>query len=111
MLKSGMVETSHVSPAFKNTLRAIGLTSGLAGGAFWTYTFYYIFKLRSGDGTGFQWIAEVPLTAIFVFSSLPAIVLSLFRGRKTAIAAALLGLVGLLAFGYIWLQLVSEFHK
>ncbi len=44
-------------------LRYIALASGIAGTLFWIYTFYWISKVPPGDGTGFQWIAEVPLTA------------------------------------------------
>ena len=88
-------------------LRTIALASGAAGTLFWIYTFYWISKLPPGDGTGFQWIAEVPLTAIFVFLTFPAVVLAI--SRRTAWLGAILGVANLIAFGVIWSQLMTEF--
>lgn len=59
-----------------------------------------------GDGSGFQWLAEVPLTMIFLFITLPALVLSFFR--KTAQPGGILGIVGLVLFGLLWAQLLQE---
>jgi|SRR3569833_2224428 len=91
--------------------RVIAFVSGMLGAAFWIYTFWYISKLPPGDdGTGFQWLAEVPLTLIVVFSSLPAIALACTPGRRRYLAAAAFGVAGLAAFAYIWAQLLSEFN-
>ncbi len=62
-------------------LRYIAFASGVTGTLFWIYTFYWISKVPPGDGTGFQWLAEVPLTAIFVFLTLPAVALAIFAAR------------------------------
>jgi hypothetical protein len=61
-----------------------------------------------GDGTGFQWIAVMPLGAIFFASTFPALLLSL-RGRGLWIALVL-GCAGLAAFAMVWSQLLSEFY-
>ena len=91
--------------------RVFACVSGMLGAAFWIYTFWYISKLPPGDdGTGFQWLAEVPLTLIVVFSSLPAIALACTPGRRRYLAAAAFGVAGLAAFAYIWAQLLSEFN-
>jgi hypothetical protein len=91
--------------------RVVALASGILGAAFWIFTFWYISKLPPGDdGTGFQWLAEVPLTLIFVFSSLPAIALACTPGRRRYLAAAAFGVAGLVAFAYVWAQLLSEFN-
>lgn len=94
---------SIYSPAF----RTIALASGAAGTLFWMYTFYWISKVPPGDGTGFQWIAEVPLTAVFIFLTFPAIVLAPFS--KTAWLGAILGILNLAAFATLWIQLSAEF--
>ncbi|WP_424632038.1 hypothetical protein [Bradyrhizobium sp. SYSU BS000235] len=86
-------------------LRTIALTSGIAGTLFWIYTFYWISKLPPGDGTGFQWIAEVPLTAVFVFLTFPALSIT----ARTGWFAAILGVLNLGAFAVLWLQLTAEF--
>ena len=88
-------------------LRYIALGSGIVGTLFWIYTFYWISKLPPGDGTGFQWIAEVPLTAVFIFLTFPAVILTLFS--RTAWLAAILGILNLAAFATLWLQLTAEF--
>ncbi|MEH2509083.1 hypothetical protein V1291_000437 [Nitrobacteraceae bacterium AZCC 1564] len=48
-------------------LRDIALASCMACTLFWIYTFYRISKLPPDDGPPFEWVAELPLTAIFVF--------------------------------------------
>jgi hypothetical protein len=91
------------SPLFRN----IALGSGIAGTLFWIYTFYWISQVPPGDGTGFQWIAEVPLTAVFIFLTFPAIALAAFS--KTAWLGAILGILNLAAFATLWFQLSAEF--
>lgn len=88
-------------------LRTITLASGILGTLFWIYAFYWISRLPQGDGTGFQWIAEVPLTAVFVFLTFPALALSITS--KTGWIAAILGILNLAAFAVLWLQLTAEF--
>ena len=90
----------------RGTWRVIGLAAGAAGTAFWIYTFYAIAQVPVGDGSGFQWLAEVPLTMLFLFVTVPAAVLSSFR--KTAQVVGILGIVGLVLFGLLWAQLLQE---
>jgi hypothetical protein len=88
-------------------LHTIAFASGVTGTLFWIYTFYWISKVPPGDGTGFQWLAEVPLTAIFVFLTFPAVALAI--SRSTAWLGAILGILNLIAFAVIWSQLMAEF--
>ena len=90
-------------------LRAIALTVAGAGTLFWLYTFYAIAQVPVGDGTGFQWVAVMPLGAIFFALTFPALLLSL-RGRRLWLALVL-GCVGLVAFALMWNQLLSEFYE
>lgn len=87
--------------------RRVALTCATAGTAFWIYTFYYISRLPAGDGTGFQWIAQVPLTGIFLFFMMPAFVLAI--PRKSTGVAAIFGVGGLVLYALLWAQLLSEF--
>lgn len=60
-----------------------------------------------GDGSGFQWLAQVPLTGIFLFGMVPAFVLAI--PRKSAWVAAIFGIGGLIAYAIVWMQLLEEF--
>lgn len=90
-------------------LRTFAASLAGTGLLFWLYTFYHIAHVPLGDGTGFQWLAVIPLGFIFLTLTLPSLVLVLI-GRLLQ-AAAILGLIGLVAFGYVWLQLLAEFPK
>lgn len=87
--------------------RRLALACATAGTAFWIYTFNYISRLPVGDGTGFQWLAEVPLTAIFLFGMVPAFVLAI--PRRATWVAALFGVSGVILYAVLWAQLLSEF--
>ncbi len=87
--------------------RRLALACATAGTVFWIYTFAYISRLPIGDGSGFQWLAQVPLTAIFLFGMVPAFVLAI--PRRTTWLAALFGIAGLIAYAIVWMQLLSEF--
>jgi hypothetical protein len=89
-------------------LRAVALAVAAAGTLFWVYTFYGIAQVPAGDGTGFQWVAVMPLGVIFFALTFPALLLSL-RGRRLWLALVL-GCVGLVAFALMWIQLLSEFY-
>jgi hypothetical protein len=89
-------------------LRAVALAIACAGTLFWLYTFYGIAQVPVGDGTGFQWIGVIPLAAIFLALTVPALLLSL-AGRLLWIAV-ILGCVGLVAFAVVWSQLLDEFY-
>jgi hypothetical protein len=88
-------------------IRAVALTASGIGTLFWLYTFYAISQVPPGDGTGMQWVAVMPLGFIFLALTLPALLLAL-RGRSLTISAVI-GVLGLLAFAYIWPQLLAEF--
>jgi hypothetical protein len=90
-------------------LRKFAAALAAAGLLFWLYTFYAIAHVPQGDGSGFQWLAAIPLGFIFLTLTLPSLVLVLI-GRWLQLAA-ILGLIGLAAFGYVWLQLLAEFPK
>jgi hypothetical protein len=89
-------------------LRIVSIAIAGAGTLFWLYTFYAISQVPEGDGTGFQWIAVMPLGAIFFALTFPALLLSL-RGRRPWLAFVL-GCAGLAAFAIVWGQLLSEFY-
>jgi hypothetical protein len=91
-----------------STWRNLGRVVGAASVAFWLYTFYGIAQAPVGDGSGFQWLAVMPLGMIFFFITVPALILSSFR--KTAQAGAILGGVGLVLFLLLWAQLLKELY-
>ncbi len=90
-------------------LRQFAAALAAAGLLFGLYTFYAIARVPQGDGSGFQWLAVIPLGGIFVVLALPSMVLVLI-GRLLQLAA-ILGILSLAAFGYVWLQLLAEFPK
>jgi hypothetical protein len=59
---------------------------------FWLYTFHAIAQAPPGDGTGFQWLAVIPLGAIFAMFFLP-VWLFVAIGRLPRLTTAL-GCVG-----------------
>ncbi len=89
------------------TLRLVTLGLCAAATAFWGYTFYAIAQLPEGDGTGFQWIAEAPLTAIFLFAVLPAAIMSFFQ--KTIPVATMFAVTAVVLYAILWMQLLEEF--
>lgn len=89
-------------------LRKIALAIAGAGTLFWLYTFYAIAQVPAGDGTGFQWIAVIPLGFVFIVCTLPALILAL-AGRLLR-AAIVLGAIGLAAFAWLWSELLGEFY-
>jgi hypothetical protein len=89
-------------------LRAAALIVAGAGTFFWLYTFYGIAQVPAGDGTGFQWIAVMPLGAIFFMLTMPALLLAL--ARRALWLSLLLGCAGLIAFTFLWMQLLKEFY-
>ena len=88
--------------------RTMALAVSGAGTLFWLYTFYAIAQVPHGDGTGFQWLAVMPLGVIYLALTLPSLILALKdHALKTALV---LGLAGLVAFALLWWQLLDEFH-
>jgi hypothetical protein len=89
-------------------LRAAALTAAVAGTLFWLYTFYGIAQVPAGDGSGFQWIAVMPLGLVFVVFTVPALVCAL--NNQFLWAALVLGCAGLVAFALLWNELLGEFY-
>ena len=73
-----------------NALRKIALAIAGAGTLFWLYTFYAIAQVPAGDGTGFQWIAVIPLGFVFIVCTLPALILALVLALLNALVKPLL---------------------
>ena len=88
--------------------REVALTVAGAGTLFWLYTFYGIAQVPAGDHTGFQWIAVIPLGLIFLVLTLPALILALID--RFLWPSLVLGFVGLVAFAYVWSELLGEFY-
>ncbi len=80
-----------------------------AGTLFWLYTFYAIDHVPMGDGTGFQWLALIPLGFVFAVFFVPAWLLIAIGWLPRFTAA--LGICGLIAFAVVWTQLLAEFPK
>ena len=98
-----------MAEAVKNGgLRTTALLISGAGTIFWLYTFYGIAQVPSGDGSGMQWIAIMPLGLVFLVLTLPALIFALF-GVLLRFAIGL-GIVGLVAFAYLWNELLKEFY-
>jgi len=93
----------------KNSLlRTVAFVVAGVGTLFWLYTFYGIAQVPVGDGSGFQWVAVMPLGLIFVVFTLPALVMA-WKGHFLWVALAVGG-AGLVAFALLWNELLSEFY-
>jgi hypothetical protein len=90
-------------------MQLTGLISGLAGLVFLGYTFNYISRLPVGDGSGFQWMAAVPLTGIFLLFCLPAMLLS--PVKKVSWLSAGLGIIAIILYALLWRELLAEFSN
>ena len=91
-----------------NRLRTSALLIAGVGTLFWLYTFYGIAQVPSGDGSGMQWIAIMPLGLIFVVLTLPALI---FAWANFLLRFAIvLGITGLIAFALLWNELLKEFY-
>jgi hypothetical protein len=88
--------------------REVALVVASAGTLFWLYTFYGIAQVPAGDNSGFQWIAVIPLGLIFLVLTLPALILALID--RFLWPSLILGFVGLVAFAYVWSELLGEFY-
>ena len=62
----------------------------------------------SGDGSGMQWIAIMPLGLVFLVLTLPALIFAL-SGFLLRFAIGL-GIAGLVAFALLWNELLKEFY-
>jgi hypothetical protein len=104
----GSKERLVMATKSRMALRASALTVASAGTLFWVYTFYGIAQVPSGDGSGFQWLAVMPLGVVFLALTLPALVLA--AGGRLLWSSLVLGCLGLLAFALLWNQLLNEFY-
>jgi hypothetical protein len=90
------------------------LAVAVAETLFWIYTFYYIDARTNPRGDGMEWLAEVPMSMIFLFGVVPALAIG-SAGHWFPIAskiAALFALGALIADVVIWMQIMGEFaHK
>ena len=89
-------------------LRTAALAVSIAGTLFWLYTFYGIAQVPAGDGSGFQWIAVVPLGLVFFVFTFPALVCA--WNDQFLWAALVIGCAGLIAFALLWNELLGEFY-
>nr|QIG94043.1 hypothetical protein G6P99_17150 [Bradyrhizobium sp. 6(2017)] len=101
--------SNPMRPSQPLNFRRIAAVLAAAGTLFWLYIFYAIAHVAPGDGSGFQWLAVIPLGMIFGLFFLPAW-LMVAIGRLPRFTAAL-GAGGLIAFAVIWAQLLQEFPK
>jgi len=67
-----------------------------------------IAQVPSGDGSGMQWIAIMPLGLVFLVLTLPALIFAL-SGFLLRFAIGL-GIAGLVAFALLWNELLKEFY-
>jgi hypothetical protein len=88
--------------------REVALVVAGLGTLFWLYTFYGIAQVPAGDNSGFQWIAVIPLGLIFLVLSLPSLILALIN--RLLWTSLVLGFIGLIAFAYMWSELLGEFY-
>jgi hypothetical protein len=88
--------------------RAVALFVASAGALFWLYTFFGIAQVPGGDGSGFKWIAVIPLGLVFLILTLPALILALID--RWLWLSLILGCIGLAAFAYLWNELLGEFY-
>jgi hypothetical protein len=95
--------------SFQPNFGKIAASVAAAGTSFWLDTFYAIAHVPPGDGSGFQWLAVFPLGMIFAVFVLPAWLLVAIG--KFPRFTTLFGVCGLIAFAYIWAQLLTEFPK
>jgi len=105
-VKARMQVTTHA--AKNGSLRAAALAVSVAGVLFWLYTFYGIAQVPAGDGSGFQWIAVMPLGLVFFVFTFPALVCA-WNGQFLW-TALVLGCAGLIAFALLWNELLGEFY-
>jgi hypothetical protein len=89
--------------------RIAALAVACAGTLFWLYTFYAIAQLPVGDGSGFQWVAVMPLGAVYFALTFPALMFAA-KGDKVPLALGL-GCAGLVGFALLWAQLLTEFNS
>jgi hypothetical protein len=76
---------------------------------FWLYTFYYIAARANPNGDGMEWLAAVPMTAIFLALTLPAVVFGV--RRRAPWIGAVFAILSLGSNAVIWGEVVAEFSS
>jgi uncharacterized membrane protein YpjA len=77
-----------------------------AQAVFWLYTIYYVIARANPKGDGFELVAIMPMSLIFLVFVLPAFLKA--RAGRSLKAAAILCLIGLAANFFVWAQILSE---
>jgi hypothetical protein len=103
------MEDAMLQVSGRTLLHGAALAVAVAGTLFWLYTFYAIAQMPMGDGSGFQWVAVMPLGTVFLLFTFPA--LTLVRDGRRLWLALILGLNGLGAFALMWYELLSAFYQ
>jgi len=94
--------------ARRSPLRTFVLVGAVAETLFWFWTFSYIGARVNPRGDGMEWLAEVPMSVIFLGLTLPALLLARRgHGRSLWIATALV-LASAAANALIWSEIVTE---
>ena len=92
----------------RSRLRTLVLIGAGAETLFWFWTFSYIGARANPMGDGMEWLAEVPMTAIFLALTLPALLLARRGQGRSLILAAVLVLASAAANALIWSEIVAE---
>ena len=93
---------TETGKAARWTIMAIAAAQTL----FWLYTIYYVIVHASPKGDGFELVAIMPMSVIFLAFGLPAFLKA--RAGRSLKVAAILCLIGLAANFLVWAQILSE---
>lgn len=74
---------------------------------FWIYTIYHIISRADPKGDGFELVAIMPMSLIFILLVLPALMMGVNK-RENLLMPAILCILGLLANFFVWGQILSE---
>ena len=104
--------TDPLDPSTETGQSARWTVLALAGAQtlFWIYTIYYVISHADPKGDGFQFVAIMPMSFIFILLVLPALMMGLNR-RETPRVPAILCLLGIAANFIVWGQILSEFAQ
>ena len=92
----------------RSRLRTLVLIGAGAETLFWFWTFSYIGARVNPRGDGMEWLAEVPMSVIFLALTLPALLLARRGQGRSLILAAVLVLASAAANALIWSEIVAE---
>ena len=93
----------------RSRLRTLVLLGAGAETLFWLWTFSYISARANPMGDGMEWLAEVPMSFIFVLFTLPALLLARRGQDRWLPIAAVLVLVSAATNALLWSEILSEF--